>query len=206
MTVHSATRIPAMAQQNYYKANLRDLTFLLFEQFKLDDLLDKAPYKDWSRDTVLAVIEEAYGWAQKYLGPINSIGDAEGCRLENGQVKTPPGFKEAWAELFKAGWRTLAIEEKHGGQAGPFTLAMMVEEFMCGSCTSFNMYPALTQGAADVILAFGTPEQQDRYVAKMFDGTWAGTMCLTEPQAGSDVGSAATIATKRADGTYSIKG
>ncbi len=118
----------------------------------------------------------------------------------------PPGFKEAWKALFEAGWRTLAVEEKHGGQAGPFTLAMMVEEFMCGSSTSFNMYPALTQGAADVILAFGTPEQQDAYVGKMFDGTWAGTMCLTEPQAGTDVGSVATQATKRPDGTYNIKG
>ena len=195
-----------MAQQNYYKANLRDLSFLLFEQFHLDQLLEKAPYKDWSKDTVLAVIEEAYGWAQKYLGPINGSGDAEGCRLEDGQVKVPAGFKQAWAELFKAGWRTLAIEESHGGQAGPFTLAMMVEEFMCGSCTSFNMYPALTQGAADVILAFGTPEQQATYVPNMFNGKWAGTMCLTEPQAGSDVGSASTTAKKRADGSYDIKG
>ena len=76
----------------------------------------------------------------------------------------PAGFKEAWKALFEAGWRTLAVDEKHGGQAGPFTLAMMVEEFMCGSNTSFNMYPALTQGAADVILAFGTPEQQATYV------------------------------------------
>jgi alkylation response protein AidB-like acyl-CoA dehydrogenase len=195
-----------MAQQNYYKSNLRDLSFLLFEQFKLDELLSKAPYANWGKDEVLTVLEEAYGWVQKYLGPINAIGDEVGCKLENGQVKVPPGFKEAWVELFKAGWRTLAVEEKHGGQAGPFTLAMMVEEFMCGSCTSFNMYPALTQGAADVILAFGTPEQQDRYVGKMMDGTWAGTMCLTEPQAGSDVGSAATQAIKRPDGTYNIKG
>ena len=118
----------------------------------------------------------------------------------------PAGFKEAWKALFEAGWRTLAVEESHGGQQGPFTLAMMVEEFMCGSCTSFNMYPALTQGAADVILAFGTPEQQTTYVAKMFDGSWAGTMCLTEPHAGSDVGSANTQAVRRPDGRYDIKG
>src|ERR1700733_1627516 len=195
-----------MAQQNYYKANLRDLAFLVFEQFHLDDLLGKAPYANWGKDEVLAVFEEAYGWVQKYLGPINTSGDEKGCTLENGQVHVPPGFKEAWKALFEAGGRTLAIDKQHGGQAGPFTLAMLVEEFMCGSCTSFNMYPALTQGAADVILAFGTKEQVDRYVPKMFDGSWAGTMCLTEPQAGSDVGSAATIATKRADGTYAIKG
>jgi alkylation response protein AidB-like acyl-CoA dehydrogenase len=195
-----------MAQQNYYKANLRDLSFLLFEQFHLEDLLGKEPYANWGKDEVTAVLEEALGWVQKYLGPINAVGDAQGCTLENGQVKLPAGFKEAWQELFKAGWRTLAVEEKLGGQAGPFTLAMMVEEFMCGSCTSFNMYPALTQGAADVILAFGTPEQQATYVPNMLNGKWAGTMCLTEPHAGSDVGAASTIAKRRDDGTYEIQG
>ncbi len=195
-----------MSSQNYYKANLRDLTFLLFEQFKLDDLLAKEPYANWGKDEVIAVLEEAYGWAQKHLGPINSSGDAEGCRLENGQVRVPAGFKEAWKAMAEAGWRTLAVEEKHGGQAGPFTLAMVVEEFMCGSNTSFNMYPALTQGAADVILAFGTADEVATYVPNMLNGKWAGTMCLTEPQAGSDVGSATTTAVKRADGQYNIRG
>src|SRR5258705_3868461 len=98
------------------------------------------------------------------------------------------------------------MKENDGGQAGPFTIAMMLEEFMCGSNTSFNMYPALTQGAADVILSFGTPEQQATYVPKMFDGSWAGTMCLTEPHAGSDVGRANTQATPRPDGKYDIRG
>ncbi|HLL24878.1 MAG TPA: acyl-CoA dehydrogenase, partial [Kofleriaceae bacterium] len=195
-----------MSSQNYYKANLRDLSFLLFEQFKLEELLGKEPYANWGKDEVIAVLEEAYGWVQKHLGPYNRTGDDEGCRLENGQVRVPAGFKEAWKALFEAGWRTLAIEEKHGGQAGPFTLAMMVEEFMCGSNTSFNMYPALTQGAADVILAFGTEEEVATYVPNMFNGKWAGTMCLTEPQAGSDVGAATTTAVKRPDGKYNIKG
>jgi alkylation response protein AidB-like acyl-CoA dehydrogenase len=195
-----------MAHQNYYKANLRDMTFLLFEQFHIEELVGKAPFKDWGKDEITAVLEQAYEWVQKYLGPMNASGDEQGCRLENGQVRTPAGFKEAWKALFEAGWKTLAIEEKHGGQAGPFTLAALVEEFMSGSCTSFNMYPALTQGAADVILHFGTPEQQQTYVPKLIDGTWAGTMCLTEPHAGSDVGSASTTAVRRADGKYDIKG
>src|SRR3954468_23966532 len=195
-----------MPHPNQYKSNLRDLSFLLFEQFKLDELLGKAPYANWGKEEVVAVIEEAYGWAQKHLGPYNRSGDDEGCRIDNGQVRVPAGFKEAWKALYEAGWRTLAVEERHGGQAGPFTLAMMVEEFMCGSNTSFNMYPALTQGAADVILAFGTDEQKATYVENMFNGKWAGTMCLTEPQAGSDVGSASTIAKKRDDGTYTIQG
>ena len=195
-----------MAHPNQYKSNLRDLSFLLFEQFKLDELLGKAPYANWGKDEVVAVIEEAYGWVQKHLGTCNRSGDDEGCRLEDGQVRVPSGYKEAWKALFEAGWRTLGIEEAHGGQAGPFTLAMMVEEFMCGSNTSFNMYPALTQGAADVILSFGTAEQQATYVPNMFNGKWAGTMCLTEPHAGSDVGSASTVAVKRADGHYDIRG
>ena len=121
-----------MAQQNYYKANLRDLAFLVFEQFHLDELLGKAPFANWGKDEVLTVFEEAYSWVQKYLGPINASGDEKGCTLDNGQVHVPPGFKEAWKALYDAGWRTLAIEEKHGGQAGPFSLAMLVEELMCG--------------------------------------------------------------------------
>jgi alkylation response protein AidB-like acyl-CoA dehydrogenase len=195
-----------MAQQNYYKANLRDLSFLLFEQFHLDELVGKAPYANWGKDEVLAVLDEAYAWVQKHLGPLNESGDEQGCRLEQGQVRVPAGFKDAWKALYQAGWRTLGLDEAHGGQAGPFTLAMLVEEFMCGSCTSFNMYAALTQGAADVILSFGTPEQKATYAAKMLDGTWAGTMCLTESHAGSDVGSAQTQATRRPDGKYDIRG
>jgi alkylation response protein AidB-like acyl-CoA dehydrogenase len=195
-----------MSNQNYYKANLRDLTFLLFEQFKLEELLGQPPYGNWGKDEVVAVLEEAYAWVQKHMGPYNAAGDSEGCRLEGGQVRVPPAFKDIWKALYKAGWRTLAVEEKYGGQAGPFTLAMMVEELMAGSNTSFNMYAALTQGAAEVIVVFGTPAQQQTYVPNMFNGKWAGTMCLTEPHAGSDVGSATTTATRRPDGKYDIRG
>src|SRR3954470_14301241 len=209
MTVHSLAhqpRGPTMPHPNQYKSNLRDLTFLLFEQFKLGDLLGKAPYANWGKDEVLAVLEEAYSWVQKHLGPYNRSGDEEGCQLVDGQVHVPTGFKDAWKALYEAGWRTLSVDEAHGGQAGPLTLALMVEEFMCGANTSFNMYPALTQGAADVILAFGTLEQKATYVPRMLDGSWSGTMCLTEPHAGSDVGSASTVATRRPDGKYDIRG
>ena len=179
-----------MANQNYYKANLRDLSFLLFEQFKLDELLGKAPYANWGKDEVVAVIEEAYGWAQKYLGPINGIGDEQGCTLENGQVTTPPGFKEAWKALFEAGWRTLAVDEKHGGQAGPFTLRddgrgvhVRVEHVV-------QHVPGAHAGRGRGDPARSArPSSRRPYVPNMFNGKWAGTMCLTEPQAGSDVGS-----------------
>src|SRR5271154_2646502 len=98
-----------MAQQNYYKANLRDLEFLLFEQFHIEELLGKEPYPAWGKDEVQAVLEEAYEWVGKYLGPYNASGDQEGCKLVDGQVHVPSGFKEAWKALFEAGWRTLAI-------------------------------------------------------------------------------------------------
>jgi len=191
---------------NRYKADLRDVKFLLWEQFKLQDLLGKAPYANWGREEVDTVLEEVYAWVTKTLGPYNTIGDHDGCKLVDGKVLTPPGFKEAWKSLYDAGWRSLAIDEKFGGQGGPFTLHTLAEEMMCGANTSFNMYPALTQGAADVILHFGTPAQQERWVPRMFNGEFAGTMCLTEPQAGSDVGAAATKAVRQPDGTYKISG
>jgi alkylation response protein AidB-like acyl-CoA dehydrogenase len=191
---------------NRYRADLRDIRFVLFEQLGIDDLIGKPPYAEWARDTIDAVLDEVYEWTQKTLGPYNSTGDAEGCKLIDGQVRTPPGFKEAWKSLYAAGWRTLAVDPKFGGQGGPFTLHAVAEEIMCGGNTSFNMYPALTQGAADVIQHFGTPDQIATYCAKLHDGTWAGTMCLTEPQAGSDVGSATTRATPIGGGKYKITG
>src|SRR6185295_15725836 len=130
MTVHSLPTRPTMSNQNYYKANLRDLRFLLFEQFQLEELLGKAPFANWGKDEVIAVLEESYAWVQKHLGPYNRSGDTECCRLDNGQVRVPAGFKDAWKALFEAGWRTLSVEERFGGQASPITLALMVEEFM----------------------------------------------------------------------------
>ncbi|MEZ4362038.1 MAG: acyl-CoA dehydrogenase [Kofleriaceae bacterium] len=191
---------------NRYKANLRDFQFVLFEQFGLQELLGQAPFEDWGREEVETVLEEVYGWVQKYLGPYSAIGDREGCRVEDGSVKVPTGFKEAWKALYEAGWRGLAMDPKFGGQSGPFSLSIVAEEMMCGANTAFNMYPALTHGASEVIVAFGTQAQQDTYVTKMSDGSWGGTMCLTEPHAGSDVGSAMTKATRRPDGKYNIQG
>jgi alkylation response protein AidB-like acyl-CoA dehydrogenase len=193
--------------QNRYKADLRDIRFLLFEQLGLTDIIGKAPFANWGKDEVDAVLDEVLEWSQKTLGTINGPADAAGgCTFDKGVVTTPPGFKEAWKSLYAAGWRGLSVEERFGGQGGPFTLHAVAEELMCGASTSFNMYPALTQGAADVIQAFGTPEQIDTFCKKMHDGTWAGTMCLTEPHAGSDVGSSTTRAVPLGDGTYKITG
>lgn len=191
---------------NRYKADLRDFRFLLFEQFRLQDLLGKSFYKDWSRDDVEMVLGEIYGWCTEVLGPLNSVGDSHGCTLQDGKVIAPEGFKHAWKSLYQAGWMGLAVSDEWGGQNGPFTLHTVAEEMLSGANTSFNMYPALTQGAADVINEFGTPEQRKALCGKLNDGTFAGTMCLTEPHAGSDVGSSTTRATRVGDGTYKITG
>jgi len=199
--------VPAI---NRYKADLRELSFLLFEQFQLDAILGKAPYESWGRDDIAGALVEAYRFVREVLGPLNAIGDAQGCKLVDGpqgkEVRTPEGFKEAWKKLYEQGWKAVGVEPEFGGAGAPFSLAILVEEMLCGANTAFTMYPGLAHGAADVIASFGTEEQRSLYCARMLGGQWGGTMCLTEPQAGSDVGSARTRATRNPDGTWSISG
>jgi hypothetical protein len=194
------------AHQNRYRADLRDMEFALFEQHKLGDLLEKPPFPEWGRDEVKMVLGEVYRFATEVTGPLNAIGDREGCKVVNGRVITPPGFKDAWKALYDAGWRSLAVDPEYGGQGAPYALAAVVEEMLSGSNCSFSMYPGLTHGAGEMIAEFGTDRQKKLYASRMLQGKWGGTMCLTEPHAGSDVGSAATRAKKNADGTYSISG
>ncbi|HUS63444.1 MAG TPA: acyl-CoA dehydrogenase [Kofleriaceae bacterium] len=191
---------------NRYRCDLRDMRFLLFEQFGLGDLLGKAPHAEWAADDVNAVLDGVYQWVCEVVGPLNSVGDRAGCVLENGAVKTPPGFKEAWRSLRDAGWRGIGVAAEHGGQGGPLSLSLMTTEMMSGANTAFNMYGGLTQGVAEVLQAFGTPAQKEAYCKKLYTGVLAGTMCLTEPHAGSDVGAALTRATPVGDGTYKIDG
>jgi alkylation response protein AidB-like acyl-CoA dehydrogenase len=193
--------IPAI---NRYRADLRELQFLLFEQFKLQDILPH--FEGWDEDTIRTTLAEAYKWVCEVSGPLNSTADAEGCHLENGAVTTPKGFKEAWKKLYEAGWKSIGVSSHFGGAGSPKTVQILVEEFLSGANTAFTMYSGLTYGAAEVIESFGTPEQQALYCERMFSGKWGGTMCLTEPQAGSDVGSARTKATPNGDGTYNISG
>lgn len=191
---------------NRYRCDLRDYKFLFFEQFHLEEILGKGALKDWGTEEVEMVMSETYKWATDITGPLNQSGDAQGCVLTDGDIKTPDGFKEAWKSLYEAGWRGLGVPEELGGQGGPKTLAIAANEIMTGANTSFNMYPGLTQGAAEVIEKFGTPEQVKTYCKKLFTGVWSGTMCLTEAHAGSDVGASTTKATKLDDGRYKIEG
>ncbi|MFO0662654.1 MAG: acyl-CoA dehydrogenase [Polyangiaceae bacterium] len=191
---------------NRYKADLRELNFLLFEQLKVGQVLGVAPFENWGEEEVRSSLAECYRFCTEVLGPLNAVGDAEGCRIENGRVKTPTGFRDAWKKLFDAGWRGINVSPEYGGAGSPNCVHAIIEEFFSGANTAFNMYPGLAIGAADVIERFGTAEQKHTYVPKMLNGTWGGSMCLTEPAAGTDVGSAKTSATKNPDGTYTIRG
>jgi alkylation response protein AidB-like acyl-CoA dehydrogenase len=195
--------IPAI---NRYKADLRELGFLLFEQFRIDELLGKPPFDAWGRDECESALTECYRWAREVSGPLNAPGDQQGCKLEGGKVTTPAGFKQAWQSLYEAGWKQLAVETEYGGTAAPRALVVLVEEILSGANAAFGMYSGLAFGAGEVIAAFGTDEQKALYCSRMFGGQWGGTMCLTEPQAGSDVGSAKTTATRDADGSYILRG
>ena len=191
---------------NRYKADLREFQFLLFEQFKLGELLGKAPYEAWGAEEVKSSLAECYRFAREVLGPLNVVGDMQGCKLENGQVITPTGFKDAWKKLYEAGWKSISVPAEHGGAGAPRSVQVLVEEILSGSNAAFNMYPGLAYGAAEVIEQFGTAEQKKQFAEHMFGGKWGGTMCLTEPAAGTDVGSAKTTATRNADGSYAIRG
>ena len=191
---------------NRYKADLREFQFLLFEQFKLGDLLGKAPYEAWGEEEVRSSLAECYRFAREVLGPLNVVGDIQGCKLENGHVITPTGFKDAWKKLYEAGWKSIGVPPELGGAGAPRTLQVLVEEMLSGANAAFNMYPGLAYGAAEVIEQFGTADQKHKFAEHMFNGKWGGTMCLTEPHAGTDVGSAKTSASRNADGSYSVRG
>ena len=186
---------------NRYKADLREYHFLLFEQFGLGNLLGKGPFEAWGEEEVKTSLAECYRWTREVTGPLNAPAD-----VEDGRVITPKGFKEAWKSLYEAGWKSIGVDTEHGGAGAPVSVQILVEEMLSGANTAFNMYPGLAFGAAEVIASFGTTEQKHLHCTRMFGGQWGGTMCLTEPHAGSDVGSAKTSAKKNADGTYAIKG
>ncbi|MER2565113.1 MAG: acyl-CoA dehydrogenase [Myxococcaceae bacterium] len=191
---------------NRYKADLRELQFVLFEQFGFKDIAGKGPYESWDEETAKAILQETYRFAREVLGPLNSSGDREGCKLVDGSVITPKGYKDAWKKLFEAGLKQISIPTEFGGQGAPVALYALIEEITSGANTAFNMYSGLSWGAAEVIADCGTEHQKKVYADKMFNGHWGGTMCLTEAHAGSDVGSASTKAVKQADGRYKISG
>ncbi len=195
-----------MTDINYYKADLRELEFTLFEQFQLGALFAKAPFTHLSADDAKLILKEAYTFATEVVGPSMRPADEEGATLVNGVARAPKALKKVWDQYYANGWNTLTTPESAGGQGAPGLLGVAVTEMMSGANTSFNMYPGLSMGAATVIRAFGTPEQRELYGAKIDSGEYGGTMVLTEPQAGSDVGLSTTKAVRNPDGSYGITG
>ena len=189
-----------------YSAPLRDMKFVYRELFDGDELQNLTGYADFSADVVDAVLEEAGKMASEVLFPINRSGDEEGCTFENGVVCTPKGFKEAYDQFTAGGWTGLGTDPEYGGQGAPKAINMMVEEMICSANMSFGMYPGLTHGAYNALKLYGTDEQKQMYLPKFTDGSWSGTMCLTEPQCGTDLGLVRTNAEPQADGSYSITG
>ena len=187
-------------------ADRRDIYFVLHELLEVDALSAHARYAEFNKKTIDLIISEARNLAVKELLPIRVDGDREGARFDNGRVTVPESFHKAWA-LFKEGeWVALSDDPKWGGQGMPVTLSLAANDLFIGANFAFMMYPGLTHGAGRLIQTFGTAKQKKLYLKKMFTGEWTGTMLLTEPEAGTDVGALTTTAVKNDDGTYSISG
>ncbi len=188
-----------------YTAPVKDLQFVLHDVLNVSGS-DIPGYDELEADFTSAVLEEAGKLTGEVLAPLNVVGDQEGCRLENGIVYTPKGFKEAFEQVKEGGWTGLDMPEEYGGQNMPQVLGTAVGEMFSSSNQAFTMYQGLTHGAAAAILAHGTEEQKNKWLPKMVSCEWTGTMNLTEPHCGTDLGLMRTKAEPQEDGTYKISG
>ena len=188
-----------------YTAPIRDMQFVLQDVLKVTESPTPG-YAELEADFTNAVLEEAGKLASEVLAPLNAVGDAEGCVLENGVVRTPKGFKAAYDKLREGGWMGLDCDPEYGGQGMPYVLGSAVGEFFVSANMALNMYQGLTHGAYSAIHTHGTAEQKADYLPKMVEGSWTGTMNLTEPHCGTDLGLLRTKAEPQADGTYKITG
>jgi 3-(methylthio)propanoyl-CoA dehydrogenase len=188
-----------------YAAPLADMRFILEEVAKIEEVARLPGYEAASPDLVEAILDEAAKLAGNVLAPLNQPADRAGAVLENGVVRTPPGFREAYARYVEAGWSGLAFDPEYGGQGLPLALAIPVAEMWNSACMIFGLCPLLTAGAAELLQAHGSDEQKWFFLGKLVSGEWTGTMNLTEPQAGSDLGALRTRAVRSGD-HYRIKG
>jgi len=188
-----------------YTPPLRDMAFVLHETLKVQDQAVEG-YSELDADFTAAILEEAGKIARDVLAPLNLSGDREGCTLENGVVRTPAGFKQAFDTLREGGWTGLDCDPEFCGQGMPYVLATAVGEMHCAANMALMMYPGLTHGAYSAIHAHGSDEQKRTYLPKMVTGEWTGTMNLTEPHCGTDLGLLRTRAEPQDDGTYRISG
>jgi alkylation response protein AidB-like acyl-CoA dehydrogenase len=189
-----------------YKAPLDDIRFILNEVIDAGSLAQLPGYGEATNEANDTILEEAAKICEEVLFPLNQSGDAEGCVYENGAVRTPKGFKEAYQTFCQSGWAGLSCKTEYGGQGLPLLLNFVIDEMVCSANMSFGMYPGLSHGAYNAIEKHGTDALKKLYLPKMVEGTWSGTMCLTEPQCGTDLGLVRTKAAPQPDGSYKITG
>jgi acyl-CoA dehydrogenase len=190
-----------------YKAPVEDVMFLLNDVFPIERHNNLPGFADATPDTVEAILVEGAKLCEEVFAPLNRTGDLEGCtRNPDGSVTTPKGFKEAYEAYAAGGWMGLAAPEEYGGQGLPSLLNTIMQEFVSSSNLALGMYPGLTQGAIAALLVHGTEEQKRIYLPKMVEGAWTGTMNLTEPHCGTDLGLLKTKAVPNGDGSYAITG
>ena len=190
-----------------YKAPVDDVMFLLSDVFHIDRYNNLPGFAEATPDLIEAVLTEAAKFSEDVLTPLNRVGDREGCRRNtDGSVTTPPGFKAAQKQFTDGGWVGLAAPAEFGGQGLPMVIAQAVGEFVCSANMAFAMYSGLTQGAIAALVTHASAEQKALYLPKLVSGEWAGTMNLTEPQCGTDLGLVRTRAVPQADGSYKITG
>ncbi|ROU03552.1 acyl-CoA dehydrogenase C-terminal domain-containing protein [Histidinibacterium lentulum] len=188
-----------------YTPPLRDMEFVLHDLLQVETL-DIPGYAELDRDTTRAILGEAGRLASEVLAPLNPVGDREGCRLENGVVRTPQGFREAYERMRDGGWMGLDADPAYGGQGMPYLMNCATGEMFVSANMAFNMYQGLTHGAYSALHAHGTEDQKATYLPKMIDGAWSGTMNLTEPHCGTDLGLIRTRAEPQQDGSYRLTG
>ena len=190
-----------------YKAPLRDMKFLLNDVFDYPRHYQTlASGENATPDIVDAILSECGRFCEEVLSPLYQSGDEEGCHLENGEVITPKGYKEAYEQYVMGGWQGLSAPEEFGGQGLPASMGLLKQEMMGTANWSFSMYPGLSLGAMNTIYLHGDEQQQQTYLAPLTEGRWGGTMCLTEPQCGTDLGLIRTRAPPNDDGSYALEG
>ena len=187
-------------------ADRRDQEFVLHEMLDVSDLANHQLFKEFNKKTMDMIVSEARNLAVKELLPINKDGDEQGCTLENGNVRVPESFHKVFKLFCEGEWIAMCDDPEFGGQGMPQVLATTAGELFTGANCSLLMYPGLTHGAGKLVEEFGTKEQKQLYLTNLYTGKWAGTMCLTESEAGSDVGNLSTTAKRNADGTFTITG
>jgi alkylation response protein AidB-like acyl-CoA dehydrogenase len=192
----------------HYHPPLRDIQFVIHELLESDKTFSKLPvYQELDKDTLNQIIEESGKFASQVIFPLNQVGDQEGCTLlSDGSVTTPTGFKEAYQQYIEGGWPALSCDPNYGGQGLPQLLNTVLYESLNSANQSWTMYPGLSHGAYECLHAHGTDEQKKLFLEKLVSGQWTGTMCLTEPQCGTDLGILKTKAVPLADNTYFITG